>query len=370
MPPNKDEEHMTPVDGSRDTISFIQMLRGFAPIPVVLAHVPGLWLQENRANWTPFDLYRQMVLHPLQLDNTGGRFGVILFFLISGFIISMVAEKETRSEFFIKRVFRIFPPLFAATLIGFVTVRLSQAYGWGPIHSNNAVETIDFIKSAFMLSWVVETPRAISVAWSLMPELIFYGFVMIVIGLLKKSPVRATLILMALYGSLTLPMAAFGYLSYLGYFTVYLPLFLIGRVFYLHYARQVSGEGLIALFLLNLILFVSIFNSRFPGELFRSEYAGFFNIALACALFHGLMTWRPAHCPRVLTFFSKISYSFYLIHLSVGICVLNALSTTDVAFGLKVALALALSIAISFLNFLLVEQPSQKLARHLVRLTR
>lgn len=361
---------MTSVSGARDTISFIQILRGFAPIPVVLAHVPGLWLQENKTSWIVFDYYRRMVLHPLQLDNTGGRFGVILFFLISGFIISLVAEKETRSEFFLKRVFRIFPPLIAATLIAFVTVKLSDAYGWGPVYSNNAVEPIDFIKSAFMLSWVWETPRAISVAWSLMPELIFYGFVLFVIGVLKTAPIKATVILMLLYCTVTFPMAAFGYLSYLGYFTVYLPLFLIGRVFYLHYAGKADAGKLLALFLVNLTLFLSIFNSRFPNELFRLQYAGVFNIAFACVLFFGLMTWRPVSCPRVLAFFSNISYSFYLIHLSVGICALNAMSTTDIPFGLKVSLALLISVVVSFLNFHLVEQPSQRLARHLVRLTR
>lgn len=361
---------MTHADGSRDTISFIQMLRGLAPIPVVLAHVPGLWLQENKTSWIVFDYYQRMVLHPLQLDNTGGRFGVILFFLISGFIISLVAEKETRSEFFLKRVFRIFPPLIAATLIAFVTVKLSDVYGWGPIYSNNAVATIDFIKSALMLSWVWETPRAISVAWSLMPELLFYGFVMLVIGVLRTAPIKATLILMAFYCLVTFPMAVFGYMSYLGYFTVYLPLFLIGRVFYLHHGNKVDAGKLTALFLANLVLFLSIFNSRFPDELFRTQYAGVFNVALACVLFYGLMTWRPAKCPRVLAFFSKISYSFYLIHLSVGICTLNALATTPIPFGLKVSLALAFSVGISLLNFHLVEQPSQKLARYFVRLTR
>lgn len=203
-----------------------------------------------------------------------------------------------------------------------------------------------------------------------MPELIFYGFVLFVIGVLKTAPIKATVILMLLYCTVTFPMAAFGYLSYLGYFTVYLPLFLIGRVFYLHYAGKADAGKLLALFLVNLTLFLSIFNSRFPNELFRLQYAGVFNIAFACVLFFGLMTWRPVSCPRVLAFFSNISYSFYLIHLSVGICALNAMSTTDIPFGLKVSLALLISVVVSFLNFHLVEQPSQRLARHLVRLTR
>ena len=353
-------------DGN-ESIAFIQILRGLAPIPVVFAHVPGLWLQETNSKWNIFDLYRQIFLHPLQLDNTGGKFGVIVFFLISGFVISLVAVKENRTEFLIKRIFRIFPALFAATIVAFITVRLSTAYGWGPIYSNTAVEGIDFLRSAFMLSWFSETPRAISVAWSLMPELIFYSFVLIAIGSLKKNPVKSTLILMGFYCLLTFPMAAVGYLSYFGYFTVYLPLFLIGRVFYLVFARQISTRQAAALFALNIVMFASIYNSRFPDDLFRPQYAGLFNIAVACALFFGLMVANPQRCPKPLEFLSKISYSFYLLHLSIGICVLNALASVDTAFGLKVFLAIGLSVVVATISFYAVERPAQRAARMILR---
>ncbi len=294
-------------------------------------------------------------------------FGVILFFLISGFIISLVAENETRREFLIKRIFRIFPALIAATMVAFATVKLSIAYDWGPIYSNDAVTNGDFIKSAFMVSWLSQSPRAISVAWSLMPELIFYCFVFLIIRLMRVSPVKATLVLMGFCCVLTFPMAAFPYFFYLGYFTVFLPLFVIGRIFYLLFAKKIKQSQALVLFVLNLLLFLSIYNSRFPGVLFTIEYAGIFNVAFSVVLFYGLMTLSPSRCPPVIAFLSKISYSFYLMHLSVGICVLNAFASTQIPFGFKFFMAICLSILFALMGFYLIEVPAQKAARWLIR---
>src|SRR3954466_13529589 len=100
--------------GPREEIAFIHFLRGIAPLFVLVAHIPGWWLLEKQQVWLPFELYKDLIVSPLHLFQHGGHFGVVLFFLISRFIISYVAETEGRSEFCIKRFFRLTPTILIA----------------------------------------------------------------------------------------------------------------------------------------------------------------------------------------------------------------------------------------------------------------
>ncbi len=353
------------VPQTKPKIVFIHILRGIAPLFVFLAHVPGLWLLERHETWRWYSLYQATILAPLRLSDGGGQFGVILFFLISGYIISHTALREMRTEFLMKRVFRIFPALILCTLIAFVLVELSAYYNTGPIYSTDAQTPLDFLKSSLMLSWIVPSPRAISVAWSLMPELIFYSMVLLLLPAIKGAPVKATIWMILLYAVLTFPMAAFGYLSYLGYFTVYLPVFFVGRIFYLQHHGYVSNKQSIALLAVTTALFLSVYTHRFPDELFRENGARIWNYPIAIAIFYSLMVSDIRSCPKLISFFGDISYSLYLVHLPVGIFVLNATASLNVPFAVKVCLALAAPVAASAMIYRLLEKPAQAYARAL-----
>ena len=353
----------------RDTVIFIQVLRGLAPLPVVFAHLPEIWLQNTNNRWLPADLYIQLILNPLQINGGGGKIGVIVFFLISGFIISLVARDESRTEFVTKRILRIFPALIAATFVGYATYSISYAQGWGPIYSNDAVTAKDFLKSAFMISWLVPSPRALSVAWSLMPELIFYGLVFLSMPLLKRYPLRATWALTGLCVLMAAPMGVLPYFHYLGHFTVYLPIFLIGRVLYLHQSGSANNGQALALLGLHLTMFCAIFESRFPSELFRS-YGMIFNVAYSIFLFIAAMAMAPKSCPHWIAFLSKISYSLYLVHLSVGVFVLHAMAQYQIPFSVKFFCSIAASILVATASFYWVEKPSQNLARRMLGVNR
>lgn len=349
----------------RNNIVFIQILRGLAPLAVVFAHVPELWLQNTGNRWLPSELYIKLILDPLQINGGGGKIGVIIFFLISGFIISSVAQQESRTEFLIKRVFRIFPGLIFATLVGYGTYKISALNHWGPIYSNDAVTAADFIRSAFMISWIAPGPRALSVAWSLMPELIFYSLVFSTISTLRSRPLSASWILFALSFVLIAPMGISSYFHYLGHFTVYLPIFLVGRTLYLQHERVITGAQALAFVALYMTVFCAVYESRFPGDLFR-QYGMIFNVAYSLSVFYIAVTLDPKRCPGWIAFFSKISYSLYLVHLSVGIFVLQALSSVDVPFSVKFAVALLFSVLVATLGFYAVEKPGQTIARRLL----
>lgn len=353
--------------GSKRDIVFIHFLRGLAPLLVLFAHVPGLWLLERKETWSVFQFYKIAILGPLQISDGGGHFGVVIFFLISGYIISAVAVRETRTEFLVKRVLRIFPTLFAATALAFIIVKVSEVFALGPIYSTDATRPVDFLKSAVMLSWIIPSPRALSVAWSLMPELIFYLIVFILLGLMKKAPVKATLVMILIYSALTFPMAYSPYLSYLGYFTIYLPVLIIGRIFFLEQEKQIDTRAAMALIILCAAMFVSVYDVRFPGELFNAGNGRIWNYVYALGLFYGLMVADMKSVPRPIAYCADISYALYLVHLPVGIFVLNLLDGSAIPFALRSLLAIAAGFAVAHAVHILVERPAQQWARRILR---
>jgi exopolysaccharide production protein ExoZ len=346
-------------------IIFIHILRGFAPILVLFAHVPGLWLLERNQTWDFYTIYQTTILAPLRASDGGGQLGVILFFLISGYIISHMAAKESRLEFLIKRVFRIFPPLVVCTAIAFVLVRISSHFRLAEIYSTTAYDVTDFVKSAIMLSWIIPSPHALSVAWSLMPELIFYAFVLILIPIIRSSPAKSTCLMLVAYAFLTFPASQNNFLSYFGYFTVYIPIFIVGRVLYLERSRQITARQCIAFLLISAALFVSVYQNRFPDELFKPNNARIWNYPVAIAIFYGLMVSEIRWCPRTISFLADISYSLYLVHLPVGIFILNALADFTIPFAMKCCVAIGVSVVTAATINRTIERPAQQIARSL-----
>lgn len=349
-----------------EKIVFIHILRGLAPLVVLWAHVPGLWLLERNEVWSFFQHYKLMILAPLQISDGGGHLGVVIFFLISGYIISVVAEKETRSEFLVKRIFRLFPALLVCTAISYILFKISSAYGLGPIYGTDAVDLVDFVKSAFMLSWFTQSPRALSVAWSLMPEIIFYAIVFLLLTMMRRSPVISTLWMLFAYAILAFPMKEVPYLAYFGYFTVYMPMFYIGRILYLNHHKKISGQQAIALLFLCVTVFLSVYTNRFPGELFKSDSGKIWNFVLGTGIFYGMMISGIRSCPRLISFFADISYALYLVHLPLGMFLLNVMASIPMQFSFKCFIAIVSSIGLAAIIHHLVEKPAQRYARYLL----
>ncbi len=123
-----------------------------------------------------------------------GEFGVVVFFLCSGFIIPASLERQgSQIKFWVGRVFRLYPlylSVLAAVLVlhyGFDKYPLPQEYLDHPIRAT--------VANATMLQSFLSQPLALGQSWSLAYELVFYGLVsaMFVTGLHKKSPLWASL---------------------------------------------------------------------------------------------------------------------------------------------------------------------------------
>jgi len=174
---------MTIRDNKR--IEFIHLLRGIAPLLVIWSHLPGWWLVERQWRWPPFDFYERYVVEPLHLYQNGEHLGVVLFFIISGFIISHMALRESRSEFAVKRILRIWPALLTALLVMMVAQGLAAKLQTDPLTGHHHVDPtdghflfatpLDYLINATLLNWALpQSTYALSVTWSLLPEVVIW----------------------------------------------------------------------------------------------------------------------------------------------------------------------------------------------------
>jgi peptidoglycan/LPS O-acetylase OafA/YrhL len=68
---------------------FIHMLRGIAPLMVLWAHLVFYWLVAHNINtWSGSGPWYYWVVSPFHLYQNGGHLGVVIFFLVSGFVIT------------------------------------------------------------------------------------------------------------------------------------------------------------------------------------------------------------------------------------------------------------------------------------------
>ncbi|HEY2508995.1 MAG TPA: acyltransferase family protein, partial [Streptosporangiaceae bacterium] len=139
-------------------MAWLDALRGIAALCVVYAHL-GVrvlpWL--HKAIYTEFD---------------PGLYGVLVFFLISGYIVPASLERRgCVRTFWVSRVFRLFP-LFAL-VIG--VALLLHAFGMASLrgagHQSPAVSVLAHL---FMLTDLVGQASILIVAWTLSYEMVFY----------------------------------------------------------------------------------------------------------------------------------------------------------------------------------------------------
>jgi peptidoglycan/LPS O-acetylase OafA/YrhL len=287
---------------------------------------------------------------PIPFTFPAGEFGVELFFVISGFVITMTLDRsKTASDFLVARFSRLYPAYWTGVLLTSAVLALAG----GPFDAPSAHQ-VGF--NLTMLQEFFHVPSVDGVYWTLEVELLFYALALAVFttGFMRRleKPLLAWLLLAAVFASPLwhsyvddLPFA--GALARL-LILQFAPFFAMGVVFhriYRHEGSRAWNYGLIG-FALAIVL------SSAP------PYMALVTLA-ACVLFCmlvrgglGFLRLRP------LVFLGTISYSLYLVHQRIGHTVMAKLLDDGMtpAFGMIVAAALSLALATA-LTFL-VERPA------------
>lgn len=177
---------------SGDRIHFIDGFRGIAAVAVLVQHMADRFIQFHGAE---LPLTRLLFVETIDL----GRFGVALFFLISGYVVPFsFRSPHALGRFAVTRFFRLYPAYWASIAGAFVAIWFANGY---VLSGQQVAWNLTMIESA------VGVPTILGPYWTLIIELAFYALcaALFAVGLLGRAATAVVLCLvfLAIAGALT-----------------------------------------------------------------------------------------------------------------------------------------------------------------------
>lgn len=325
-------------------LAFLDELRCIAAIAVFVYHA-GLQVSPRFATM-------------MQQGINVGSFGVLLFFLSSGFIIPISLERHSSlGRFWLRRLFRLYPLYWfsLALIVGLDWSNMTVISG--------AVRTsspVDWLIQLTMFQSAFGRPFFMAVYWTLMYEMIFYAVVSLAFVFnahRQTTRIVGGMLLLALLVEAILPFV-WGY-TYTNKIISYLAIMWLGTLFYRWYTGQVSLIT-VTTFTIGALLVLCITNVS------RLGWAGALPVitahAAAVGTFVLALAFRTTVQRSLAANIGQISYSIYLIHPLV-IAVVGHASQR----WLTVALWSAVVLAGSIVTYKLIEQPALQLESTIAR---
>lgn len=286
-------------DDSVNRIQELDSLRGIAALVVLIFHFS--LLQPNLLAFTKF-----------------GVTGVDLFFIISGFVITMSLERvQFGYQFVINRFSRLYPTYWTAVIFTFVIICINKSFfGFEP---QNPLPTSDFFYNLTMFQYYFGVKDLDGPYWTMIIEMLFYivmGYLFLTKSL--KSAV-AILIPLILLGTVLTEFHWFQPFS-MAYFKNFplaqsLPLFVAGILFYRLFTKDkwklLNISLIIGCYFLQVLLFTKVGRANY--YISHPEYKAV--LAIYFVLFVLFVFGKLKFIVnRTTLFLGKISFALYLIH--------------------------------------------------------
>ncbi len=386
-------------------LAWLDALRGIAALVVVFDHSSYTFLADFRRELMP------------QFNTS--RYGIMVFFLVSGYIIPASLERRgCVRTFWIGRIFRVYP-LWAAVLTVFLAVNLLGIAQMRDFGQQSAVTVA--LAHATMLQELLGTPNLLLILWTLSYEMAFYLLVvaLFTVRLHRRSAavavILAVLATVSVTAGVVLPVSALSGLVGTGSLIAFASIAMVIAI-YCASARppvlRVFGGvlgGVLALVLIacngtipvweGLVILAVMFLGTvvYRADNGQSTWrcaVGTAVMVVVCAVgsaywygggdhftrrgwivafllavltFGAGLASRSRHIPRILTGLGTISYSIYLVHPVL-------LAVIDTTIGRRRQDSLALEMAfftvllpLCLLTYRCIEAPSQTWGRRLAR---
>ena len=356
--------HMPALDG----------LRGVAILLVILTHVGDGWrralMTMQDADW----MAPLQVPHWLSLICERGAYGVVLFFVVSAFTLTIQAGRQSGgwAAYAARRIARIGPGYWLAALA------YTLAAGLGPrLLAPQGVTPADLgVAAVFGSAWQGGAALAVVPGgWSVSCEVAFYAALPLLVRVIKGRLVRAVLLTAAAAiaaQKLGRHAMAHGGWTTQAYFhpLIQLPVFLCGVTAALLTQRArlprqaVLPLGLLALAVLGLP-FLPV------QEYYLMHHLAFAAVVAAVV---GLSAQHPPQilASRVMRRIGEVSYSMYLVHfalLAPSLVIAERVFPADnwPTLVLHFALTAACSFGLACITYRYVEQPCIQAMARLLR---
>jgi peptidoglycan/LPS O-acetylase OafA/YrhL len=307
-----------------ERISSVQALRGISALAVSAIH-----FLDSHNNGPISAVVRDLAKY--------GFHGVTMFFVISGFVLPLALSRAGYTvsnfpRFALKRVVRLEPPYLLtviAVTIAWVVAPMVPGFH-GPSY---VVDWTQLLSHVGYLAPLFDKPWIVSVFWTLLIEVQFYILIGLTYPLLQRFP-AAWIVLLALPSALITNWHGLSF---------HLPMFLIGTTAFAWWNGSLSSR-----MALLIALGLAAYLASYRGPAFAIA-------ALAAAAF---ILWTKPQS-RLLLFLGTISYSFYLVHLPVGMRTIHLLLRVFPDSPIVcAAIALVAAIFAAWLMWRYVEKPS------------
>jgi peptidoglycan/LPS O-acetylase OafA/YrhL len=252
-------------------LPWLDAARGIAALTVLTAHALDYY-------WRGYAEYIQF-----------GNGAVVLFFLISGYIIPMSIERSTLPRFWLRRLFRLYP-LYWISIILYTVLGISETK-----------ETTHILANLTMIQPYLGIPHINGVYWSLAVEETFYLMLAV---LLVFNLHRATVPLFLVLAAAGMTLAYLGARWVLDLNLIYLPICVAGTLWY-RFDQGVLKRRSFHVLVLVLILYII---SLPIGINWLSGWL------VAVGIFAFIHRHRHRSWPSVLVWCGIASYSIYLLH--------------------------------------------------------
>ncbi|MGH0941450.1 acyltransferase family protein [Bacillus mycoides] len=366
----------------------LDSIRGISSLVVMIGHYLMIFSAFQNYSYEdnkPFVVYL-LKETPARLIFSSGNESVIIFFVLSGFVLYESIQKTNSSygSYLLKRICRIYIPYIVAIVIAIICQTTISKYG------------ISYLSEWFNRSWTIESSLSLiaqhvllvgkyntdtynSVIWSLVHEMrISIIFPLVLMVCLRKT-VRGSL----------LSLFSFSICSVVILFLFRSSLTLTSYVLTLHYTVLFLLGALVAKYKNNLIAFYSncTKNTKITCFLFAIllyMYEGLIGeikvlnnfifrdyvVAISACLFVilslSVSTFSTLLRNKYLLYFGKISYSLYLYHL-ISLFSLIYMLNEILPLTIILIMSLILSFILATISYLFVEKFSFRLGKYITK---
>jgi peptidoglycan/LPS O-acetylase OafA/YrhL len=325
---------------NKERIVFLDYLRIIATVSVAIGHLFNHFFDVWSQNLS-FNLFIRKIIYFIQYFSIGGASGVVLFFLISGYIITHVLTKEDKVEFLVKRFFRIYPLYIFCVVLWFI---FNKNYNF---ISTDFLITIsllgDFFSHDFSLS---------GVEWTLRIEIVFYIFMTVVFFIKNKTALIFSMVLFVFILFFFSPITSGKNGFAISYISTYFPFLVLGSIFYLYEKKHINFYIFLGFSFFLFYIHYSLIEKFNPG--WRHLHYAIFSSLLF--FFFSKLNFKENKIVRII---ADLSYSLYLTH--------NWLFLYIDSYLNNYALSILILILICYLMHVFVETQGIKYGRYVLK---
>lgn len=333
-------------------IRVLSGLRGLAVLIVFASHASNIFYRGKIAGWG------------------GGQLGVMLFFMLSGFLMAHLyagkpASADEQWKFVVNRFARIYP-LFAAVVLACFAI---HRFGM-PVWAYRIASPHDVLVHLLFI-------RGYNIFWTIGPEIIFYLLFLILWRAYRSGGFAFVALALVTVGIAWLPVSVVSSNS-LARLHDTLPYFLVGTIVGLRSDWLINLSGrrsrwATLAFWVSLSVFAVSFPEvirlfadvpkRLTGDPWPDPWSfPFYLMATGCLFVTSILASPWVLTNRFAEFLGKISFSFYLLHYAVLQNVNNWMPGNPIR---SIAIAFVVTTAFSSCTYAAVEVPMRRLIRRL-----